>query len=265
MVLTRVSMAVILNFEKYFITASDYQRIYDEMGAAESEDAWEEFREQTVNEWFGLYTDGLGELGYSEIGDLETYDWLTFSYSQNMTMRNSDQWWAEHRDNPRIVAVHGFSRPVADAREHARLRYHGNSYIREFGENRKDAPFDKGHFIGHKLGGQIDNGIFAQRRDVNRGWQPHTGFYQMERYAQANPGVFVFCRPIYGDGSSCPFYIEYGILRTDKTWWVEVFPNRYSFTPFQGFDAYPAWRKAEIDAARQLRAARMAKIASAKP
>jgi hypothetical protein len=252
-------MSGIQDIERFFISEADYQSNFDQLGAANSREAWDEFRAIIVDEWFRLYVQSLQELGYAEIGDLETYDWGTFSYSQNMTMKHDDEWWAEHRENPRIVAVHGFSSIVGDPRDHARLRYHGDNLIRGYGETRKHYPFDKGHFMGHKLGGQIDNGIFAQRRDVNRGWGEHRGFFQMERYAQANPGSFVFCRPIYGDGSSCPYYIEYGILRPDKTWWVQTFPNRYSFTPFRGMEFYPEWRREQIRVARERWQAKLAR------
>lgn len=249
---------MIQNIERFFIYEDAYQRWYEKMQAAESPAAWEAFREAVLIEWFDLYVDGLQELGYGELGDLESYEWGPFTYSQNMTMTREEEWWQEHRESPRIVAVQGFSAVVADPRDHARLRYHGTSLIREYGESPHACPFDKGHFMGHKLGGQIDNGIFAQRRDVNRGWGEHKGFFKMERYAQSNPGTFVFCRPIYGDGSSCPYFIEYGILRTDGTWWVQVFPNRYSFTPYRGCEAYPDWKRKEMEAFRAKRASKSA-------
>jgi len=255
---------VIERIERFLIPEHEYQRIFDELQAGDSKEAWEEFRLTMLSEWFRDYEQGLKELGYTDVGDLESYDWGPFTYSQNMTMSRGDEWWSVHRDNPRIVAVHGFSIAVDVPRDHARLRYHRESYCREFGETRKDYPFDKGHFIGHKLGGQIDNGIFAQRRDVNRGWGEHKEFYRMERFAQSNPGTFVFSRPIYGDGSNHPYLLEYGLLRPDKTWWVRAFPNRYSFSPFHGKEGYPEWRQSEIRLEREQAARRAARMAASK-
>lgn len=230
------------------IRTLDYQRALNDMGEAGSMREMDGFHLFLESSWFELYVESLVEAGYENNGDLDSYTWNTFTYSQDSTLDREldDRWWGAHRENPRIVAVHGFSNVVSNPRDNARLRYHGNSYRREYGPTPKDFPFDKGHFIGHKLGGQIDNGIFAQRRDVNRGWGEYRAFYAMERYAQANPGTFVFSRPIYGDGSTCPFYLEFGLLRPDGTWWIEMFPNRYSFESFRGPHAYPEWRRKEL-------------------
>jgi pimeloyl-ACP methyl ester carboxylesterase len=199
-----------------------------------------------VWEWFQLYNEQLAALGYEADGDSDTYAWGSFQYSCDSTIDPglSDRWWKVHREDCRIVAVNGFSTPITEKRDASRMRYFMNSWVREFGAHRNELPFDKGHFIAHSIGGQIDNGIFAQRRDINRGWHELGRLYRsMERFALNNPGVFVFSRPIYGDGSTCPFFIEYGILKADGTWWVEVFPNRYTFTPFRGLESAPEWRK----------------------
>ncbi len=106
--------------------------------------------------------------------------------------------------------------------------------------------WDKGHFIAHTIGGHVDNGLFAQVRDINRGWgnDPKLKAYRaMETYARDHPGTFVFSRPIYGDGTEHPFFVEYGLLKEGREWWVEVFPNRYRFEPFNGFESAPDWRR----------------------
>jgi hypothetical protein len=198
-----------------------------------------------IAEWFRLYGEQLTALGYEPEGDSDTCGWGSFEYSCDSTLdpELSDRWLQQHREDCRIVAVHGIATPIGRKRDATRIRYHMNSLVREFGSHRNELPFDKGHFIAHCIGGQIDNGTFAQRRDINRSWRELGRLYRrMENYALAHPGVFVFSRPIYGDGSTCPFFIEYGILRTDGTWWVDVFPNRYTYTPFTGRDGMPEGR-----------------------
>ena len=43
--------------------------------------------------------------------------------------------------------------------------------------------------------------------------------------ATSNRGTFCFSRPIYVDGSSVPRWLEFGLLKTDQTLWVEIFEN----------------------------------------
>lgn len=87
--------------------------------------------------------------------------------------------------------------------------------------------FDKGHFIAHHSGGPIDINLFPQRRDVNRGWSREGKRYRsMEKFVAANPGTFVFSRPIYKDFSCCPFEIEFGFCDINMNFLVERFPNR---------------------------------------
>ena len=232
--------------DRFNVKTLDYTRIHRKLKAGESEAKWDKFREHLIREWFGLYDEGLGQLGYEPEGDNDTYTMGAFMYSSDNTLdpELSDRWWERHREDCRIVAVHGFSIPAPEKRDSSRMSYHANTWVREFGSHRNELPFDKGHYIAHSIGGEIDNGIFAQRRDINRGWNEIGKLYRsMERYALDYPGVFVFSRPIYGDGSTHPFFIEYGILKEDGEWWIEVFPNRYTYTPFQGREAAPEWRK----------------------
>lgn len=87
--------------------------------------------------------------------------------------------------------------------------------------------YDKGHFIAHGFGGPIDVNLFPQRRDINRGWKPDGKPYrEMERFVAANPGTFVFSRPIYNDLSFCPYMLEYGYCDMNLNFFVKQFPNR---------------------------------------
>lgn len=85
---------------------------------------------------------------------------------------------------------------------------------------------DKGHFMAHCIGGGLHMNFFSQDRGLNRGWSSQGKLYrQMETYCYRQPGTFCFSRPIYADGSSVPRWLEFGLLKTDQTLWVEVFEN----------------------------------------
>ena len=124
----------------------------------------------------------------------------------------------------RLVAVYGKVGEIAGLKltsEKLRRRYLGAT---------KDwlgpEGIDKGHFIGHTLGGSSNMVLFPQRREVNRGWSEEGKKYQaMERYARENKGIMIFNRPIYSDESSWPRFFEFGLLKTDGELWVELFDN----------------------------------------
>jgi hypothetical protein len=125
----------------------------------------------------------------------------------------------------RVIAAFGRSSPQRTKRDDYRLRgWIGRTEL-FFGK-----AWDKGHFIAHSLGGAVDGleiNVFQQRRDVNRGWSEKGKiFRKMENYCFENPGTFFFNRPIYGDPGSKPSFIEFGILKSDRELWVEVFDNR---------------------------------------
>jgi len=92
--------------------------------------------------------------------------------------------------------------------------------------------FDKGHFIAHGFGGPVDVNIFPQRRDINRGWSDEGKLYRkMEKFVAANPGTFVFSRPVYNDLTICPYQLEYGYFDKDLELTIQTFPNSYLTLP----------------------------------
>ncbi len=117
----------------------------------------------------------------------------------------------------RVVAVFGRSVQTSIKRDASRIRGFLGGSINEC--------TDKGHFIGHALGGGLDVNLFPQRKDINRGWSKRGKVFRtMERYCSKNPGTFCFSRPIYGDGTWRPYMIEYGVI-TETGIWVEIFEN----------------------------------------
>jgi hypothetical protein len=85
---------------------------------------------------------------------------------------------------------------------------------------------DRGHFLAHAAGGGVDINLFHQDGKLNRGWSPAGKRYRaMERYCAEHVGLFCFSRPIYADATARPSQLEFGVLRPDRTFWVELFDN----------------------------------------
>lgn len=86
---------------------------------------------------------------------------------------------------------------------------------------------DKGHFLGHASGGELDINLFPQRRELNRGWSAEgKQFRQMERYVAEHPGTFFYHRPIYDDETWVPHLLEYGVLEDGVHWRIATFANK---------------------------------------
>ena len=96
----------------------------------------------------------------------------------------------------RVVAVYGRSKRQDKKRDASRIRGFVGGPLRLPG----DGEHDKGHFIGHVLGGGLDVNLFPQKTAINRGWSERGKTYRaMERYCAKNVGTFCFSCPLYGD------------------------------------------------------------------
>ncbi len=155
---------------------------------------------------------------------------VTYIYDFTTIVRERRQdstfvWGADVED--RTVVAYGRSRQVRVKRDMNRMR--GPRGEREIGQGSERLPYDRGHLLAHSIGGEEDMGLFPQRSDINRGHSARGRvFRRMERYCFDNPGTFVFARPVYLDKTSHPYYLEYGILLPGLSFWIEVFPNRYT-------------------------------------
>lgn len=193
----------------------DYNGILSELSSTETEtiiqflcdvlpDEWcEKYREMTPTE--------TNILQFNDNGFEFLFDFSSELVSQGVV--TSDQ-----AVEDRVVAVFGKSIQTSIKRDASRIRGFLGGPI-------KTESTDKGHFIGHALGGGLDVNLFPQRKDINRGWSKRGKIFRaMERYCSKNPGTFCFSRPIYCDGSWRPCMIEYGVL-TNTGIWVEIFEN----------------------------------------
>jgi hypothetical protein len=121
----------------------------------------------------------------------------------------------------RVVAAFGYAERANKARDTG-----GRRYCFDFSDLALESERDNGHFIAHCIGGGFDVNVFPQERRLNRGWSSQgKTFRQMENYCLRQPGTFCFSRPVYVDGSRVPRWLEFGLLKTDRTLWVEAFDN----------------------------------------
>jgi hypothetical protein len=173
--------------------------------------------EERLDGWCAEYRAGPGAAGAGAAADAEIVE-VTLGLAVYLFDLSLE----------RVVVAYGLSQPPAKARDAGRMRGFpdvGRSFAARLGT---DAPAaDKGHFLAHAAGGELDMNLFPQRRDLNRGWSEEGKLYRrMERRIAGRPGTFHFHRPLYGDGSWVPWRLELGMLLDDREWWVERFANR---------------------------------------
>ncbi|HEX3025516.1 MAG TPA: hypothetical protein VHP12_09910 [Chitinophagaceae bacterium] len=200
----------------------DYQQIVANYGVKSRDQLNSVFMDEIAYTWVDMYK----ENGYGLYGEITSQRFHDFSFVFDFTERSlSDDIIASNLPDSRVVGVYGMSHTKVDLGNRKMMRkYLGKSSqaFKHFGEH-----YDKGHFIAHYSGGPIDINLFPQKREVNRGWSIEGKKYRaMEKYAAANPGTFIFSRPIYKDFSCCPYEIEFGYCDADFSFVVDVFPNK---------------------------------------
>lgn len=134
------------------------------------------------------------------------------------------------RTHERVLVAYGVATVPTRPRDRSRMRQFPDVNV-GVGITMKERAFpaDRGHFLSHAAGGDLDINLFPQRRELNRGWSPEgRRFRQMERHTAARPGTFHYHRAEYDDLSWIPATLEYGILRDDHDWWIDRFGNKQS-------------------------------------
>jgi len=125
----------------------------------------------------------------------------------------------------RLVAVHGKSQTEKRKRKDSIMSRQPLGPI-EFIEPLRRTRYDRGHFIAHSIGGDLNINIFPQPTEINRGWSNSGKLYRsMERYCQINAGTYCFSRPLYKAGSWHPYVVEFGVLKANGALWVNTFSN----------------------------------------
>ncbi|MEO7215539.1 DNA/RNA non-specific endonuclease [Mucilaginibacter sp.] len=123
----------------------------------------------------------------------------------------------------RVVFVYGRSSAGTKDRDSKRMR----AFLGAFKNQPEYVGYDKGHFIAHCNDGQIDQNLYPQLKELNRGLSAQGKLFRsMERYLQRNEGVFYFVRPIYSDLTWIPHQIDFGIFTKEKGLLLNRFDNR---------------------------------------
>ena len=127
----------------------------------------------------------------------------------------------------RVVAVYGRISLTNAKRDSNRMK----GFIGPFTKLTKYKDFDKGHFISHKINGNLDQNLYPQLKELNRGWSKQGKLFRyLERYCEQNPDTFLFTRPIYTDLSWIPRFIDYGIFTKEFGLLLNRFDNKIIHT-----------------------------------
>jgi hypothetical protein len=178
--------------------------------------------EELPYQWASLYNKLSPQPANIHRIKISSYEYL-FDYSSELVTLGKAR--GNEMVEDRLVAVHGKTQSAKSKRKDSILHRQPLGPI-EYIEPHQRARYDRGHFIAHTLGGDLNINIFPQVTEINRGWSNDGKLYRsMERYCQKNPGTYCFSRPFYSGQSGHPFAIEFGALRIDGTLWVNVFPN----------------------------------------
>ena len=197
----------------------DYKLIMSEMNRESYEQSIAIFCEKVSRIWIDNYRQNTDTI--TNIIRFEDKG-FTFLFDDSSELLRNGTVTSEDCVDERVVVVYGRSKNPKTKRDNSRMRGFLGSFVNLF----KDVSYDKGHFIGHSLGGGLDVNLFPQRSEINRGWSQKGKLYRsMERYCAENIGTFCFSRPIYNNKSWIPHEIEYGILLSPDNIWVEKFEN----------------------------------------
>ncbi|WP_345211018.1 DNA/RNA non-specific endonuclease [Mucilaginibacter gynuensis] len=123
----------------------------------------------------------------------------------------------------RVAFVFGKSTSSTSLRNQGRMR----QFLGAFKDQPEYVGYDKGHFIAHSIDGQIDQNLYPQLKELNRGLSPQGKLFRsMERYLLKNEGLFYFVRPVYNDLTWIPDQIDFGIFTKQRGLILNRFNNR---------------------------------------
>ena len=131
----------------------------------------------------------------------------------------------------RVVLAYAISTEQLNKRDVSRIIGfpNVNASTQKDGQDKGAFFSDKGHFLGHASGGELDINLFPHRRELNRGWSAEgKRFRAMGRFVAENSGSFFYHRPVYDDDTWVPSSLEYGVLKNDTFWWKDHFINKNS-------------------------------------
>ena len=198
---------------------SDYENIFSDLSRIDIKEKYKFLEAVLPEKWIEWYQ----ETNPTVTNILQFNDYgFEFLYDCSSELVNKGILSLDESIEDRVVVVYGKSQASSRKRDSSRIRgFLGKSMNEKWNDDT-----DKGHFIGHALGGGLDVNLFPQSKEINRGLSKRGKVFRaMERYCYKNPGTFCFSRPIYGDYSWRPFMLEYGLLNKAGDLWVERFEN----------------------------------------
>lgn len=163
-----------------------------------------------VNEYYSLHSD-------SEIVEFEVngYTYLFAIHSQRES--------ATINYDSRIVAVYGFTTTSDEKRDCSRMK----GFVGAFTKIDSYKAYDKGHFVAHTINGGLDQNLYPQLKELNRGWSKQGKLFRtLERYCAENPDTFLFTRPLYSDETWIPSFLDYGIFTRELGLLLNRFNNQ---------------------------------------
>ena len=145
-----------------------------------------------------------------------------FSFLFDLAKSSSETFIAGETKEARVVVAYGVTQKNSALRDKSRLQ----GFIGGFEGIPRYEGYDKGHFISHKIGGMLDQNLFPQKKETNRGWSEEgKKFRDIERFCERNEGIFMFSRPLYTNASWIPSEVEIGYLAKDFTFVIENVSN----------------------------------------
>jgi hypothetical protein len=202
--------------------SNEYQNLISQNNISSIEELNIFFDEKVSGYWVELYS----QESFGLAGDITIQRFFRYTFVYDFTGDPAiDGIDGCAIPDSRVVGVFGISNTEVNVGNRSMMR----KYLGRSSNAYKcfEGHYDKGHFIAHHSGGPIDVNLFPHKGDVNRGWSAEGKRYRaMEKFVAANPGTFVFSRPIYKDFSCCPHEIEFGFCDRDLNFTVEKFPNR---------------------------------------
>jgi hypothetical protein len=181
----------------------------------EGQFSYERLRTSLLQDWLDEY-----QKMYKRPIDASVFKMGSFHYLYDMHQSPDEDIDKSVREDARLVAVIGRSTLPLEKRSRHDVRMRGLSFALTKG---KPGPWDRGHYIGHAIGGIVDGNeanVFPQLRYSNRG-----RYRSLESECAERPGTLCFSRPIYRDGTLLPSAVEFGLLRHTGEWLVEIIPN----------------------------------------
>ena len=137
----------------------------------------------------------------------------------------------------RVVAVHGISRAAPKPRNKSRMAGTPRGGLGIVLAELKDS-FERGHYVARSFGGGEDINLFPQWKPINQGLsEAGKIFRKMERYCEMNNGTHFFLRPFYHGISDHPAAVEFGIVMSDASLWINIFPNVSSLEYLECLDS----------------------------